>query len=231
MTRNDRKRIEHHLLGEAGHVLRNQLWKIMASAQLLLRSRDLSRSDARLVDRIDSAAHRLANTVRDLRDEALARSGIPMPITPAPTHMRLIADEALVEAKVDNPDRWIVDRAGGDGTADWDHARVVQLLSNLLAHALGRSSEATPVSFAWWGDDDEVVVEIEYQPECAGGEHEWTLSLSVAREIAVAHGGDLRMSDSSAGRLFTVALPRTMAARADGVRHAPRRPGFEGRTA
>jgi signal transduction histidine kinase len=191
MTRNDRKRIEHHLL----------------------------------------PAHHLANTVRDLLDEALARSGIPMPITPAPTHMRLVADEALVEAKVDNPDRWIVHRASGDGTAEWDHDRVVQLLSNLLAHALGRSSEATPVFFAWWGEEDEVVIEIEYEPETGGGDREWTLGLSVAQTIAVAHGGDLRTSDSSAGRLFTVALPRTMAARADGVRHAPRRTELEGRTA
>jgi signal transduction histidine kinase len=76
-----------------------------------------------------------------------------------------------------------------------------------------------------------VVIEIEYDPERAGGEREWTLGLSIAREIARAHGGDLAMSDSSSGRLFRVALPRTSAARAEGGRHAAKRPELEGRTA
>ncbi|HET9595584.1 MAG TPA: HAMP domain-containing sensor histidine kinase [Anaeromyxobacteraceae bacterium] len=183
----------------------------MASAHLL-RSRALSASDARLVDRIDAAAHRMAHTVRDLLDEALARSGIPMPVSAAATDMRLIADEALLEAKIDNPDRWIVHGAAGDGAAEWDHDRIVQLLSNLLAHALDESSDAAPVSFAWWGEDDEVVVEIEYDPERAGREREWTLGLSVAREIARAHGGDVAMSDSSSGAVFSVALPRSAGA-------------------
>src|SRR5919197_197223 len=217
MTKN-RERIEHHLLSEAGHALRGPLWTIMASAQLLLRSRDLSASDARLVDRIDSAAHRLAHTVRDLLDEALARSGIPMPLTPVATDMRLIADEALLDAKVDNPDRWIIHGGAGDGAAGWDHDRVLQLLSNLLAHALDQSSEATPVSFAWWGEDDQVVIEIEYDPERAVNARQWTLGLSIAREIARAHGGDLEVSDSSAGRLLRATLPRAIAVRAGGRR-------------
>ena len=145
-----------------------------------------------------------------------------MPLTPVATDMRLIADEAVLEAKVDNPDRWIIHGGAGDGAAEWDHDRVLQLLSNLLAHALDQSSEATPVSFAWWGEDDEVVLEIEYDPEGAGGEREWTLGLSIAREIARAHGGDLEVSDSSSGRLLRVTLPRAIAVRAGGRREAGR---------
>jgi signal transduction histidine kinase len=196
------------LLGEAGDALRAPLWTIMASAQLLLRSRDLSASDARLVDRIGEVAHRLAHTVRDVREEALARTGIRMALAPAATHMRLIADEVLVDAKVDLRDRWIIDGGAEDGIVEWDHDRVVQLLSNLLTHALDRSSGATPVSFAWWGEGDEMVIEIEYDPECAAGRREWTLGLSVAREIALGHGGDLSMIDSRSGRLLRVVLPR-----------------------
>ncbi len=202
--------LDHHLLGEPGRDLRRSLWTILVSAQLLLRSPELSPRDARLADRIDAAAHRLARLARDLVDEALAASGLEMPLTPVATDMCDLAQQAIVEAKIDNPDRWIMQASAGDGAAEWDHDRVPQLLSNLLSHALDHGRDGSPVSFAWWGDADEIVVEIEYDPDTdtAGREPEWTLGLSVAREIARAHGGELAVRDMPSGRLFRVALPR-----------------------
>ena len=216
------RRLEHHLLGEAGDAIRQPLWTIMASAQILLKSRDLTPRDARLVDRIDESAHRLARVVQDLLDHALAEVGVAMPLVPHATDMRRLAQEALVEARIDHPNRWIAHAGGGDGAGEWDHDRVLQLLSNLLAHALERSSDASPVSFAWWGEEDEVVVEIEYAPDDPGAEPELRLGVAIAREIARAHGGDLEVSGASPGVLLSVVLPRHAASKVEGGRSRSR---------
>jgi signal transduction histidine kinase len=226
------KRLEHHLLDEAGDALRQPLWTIMASAQVLLRSRDLTPRDARLVDRIDESAHRLARVVRDLFDHALADVGVAMPLVARPTDMRRLSKEALVEARIDHPARWIAHTGGGDGAGEWDHDRVLQLLSNLLAHALERSSDASPVSFAWWGEEDEVVVEIEYAPDDPDAQREMRLGVAIAREIARAHGGELRVTEASPGVLLSVVLPRHASPnRGGGPRSRDRRPLEEEREA
>jgi signal transduction histidine kinase len=218
------ERLEHHLLGELGDALRKPLWTIMASAQVLLKSRDLTPRDARLVDRIDANAHRLARLARDLLDHALADVGVAMPLVPRATDMRRLAEEALVEARIDHPGRWIARASGGDGAGEWDHDRVLQLLSNLLAHALERSSDASPVSFAWWGKEDEVVVEIEYAPDDSAARREVRFGVAIARQIARAHGGSLEVSEGSPGVLLTVVLPRHPAPGTEGRarrRHCP----------
>jgi signal transduction histidine kinase len=226
------KRLEHHLLDEAGDAMRQPLWSIMASAQVLLKSRDLAPRDARLVDRIDESAHRLARVVRDLFDHALAEVGVAMPLVPRATDLRRLSKEALVEARIDHPNRWIAHASGGDGAGEWDHDRVLQLLSNLLAHALERSSDASPVSFAWWGEEDEVVVEIEYAPDVPGAQGEMRLGVTIAREIARAHGGDLQVSEVSPGVVLSVVLPRHASPnRGGGSRSRDRRPVEEAREA
>jgi signal transduction histidine kinase len=208
MNKTAGKRLESHLLGEVGDAIRKPLWTIMASAQVLLKSRDLTPRDARVVDRIDANAHRLARIVGDLLDHALGDVGVRMPLAPRATDMRRIAEEALLEARIDHPDRWIALVSGGDGSGHWDHDRVVQLVSHLLEHALGRSSKGTPVSFTWRGEEGEVVIEIEYAPNSAGARREIGLGVGVARHIARAHGGDLGVGETSAGVLLTVVLPR-----------------------
>jgi signal transduction histidine kinase len=194
----------------------------MASAQVLLKSRDLTPRDARLVDRIDESAHRLARVVQDLFDHALAEVGVAMPIVPHATDMRRLAQEALVEAGIDHPDRWIAYASGGDGAGEWDHDRVLQLLSNLLAHALERSSDATPVSFTWRGEEDEVVVEIEYAPDPPDAQGEQRLGVAITREIARAHGGELQVSEVPQGVLLSVVLPRQASPKVEGGRSRSR---------
>ena len=221
------ERLEHHLLCEVGDALRKPLWTIMASAQVLLKSRDLTPRDARLVDRIDANAHRLARLARDLLDHALADAGVAMPLVPRATDMRRLAEEALVEARIDHPGRWIARARGGDGAGEWDHDRVLQLLSNLLAHALERSSDASPVSFAWWGEEDEVVVEIEYAPDDSGARREVRFGVAIARQIARAHGGSLEVSEASPGVLLTVVLPRHPAPGTEGRARRRHRPAVE----
>ncbi|MFL5264052.1 MAG: sensor histidine kinase [Anaeromyxobacteraceae bacterium] len=216
------KRLAHHLLDEAGDAIRQPLWTIMASAQVLLKSRDLTPRDARLLDRIDESAHRLARVVGDLFDHALADVGVAMPLVPGATDMRRLAKEALVEARIDHPNRWIAHASGGDGAGEWDHDRVLQLLSNLLAHALERSSDASPVSFAWWGEEDDVAIEIEYAPDDPGAQREMRLGVAIAREIARAHGGDLQVSEVSPAVVLSVVLPRQISSTEGGGRSRSR---------
>jgi signal transduction histidine kinase len=127
--------------------------------------------------------------------------------------MSVIAEEAVTEAKINNPGRWIKRSSAGSGAGEWDHDRVLQLVSNLLAHALERSARDSPVSFAWSGTAHGVLVEVEYEPDALCGERDMGLGLSVARHIALAHGGDIRVGETSAGARLTVDLPRRIPAR------------------
>jgi len=207
--------IEQHLLTGTGDEMRRSLWTIMASARLLLRSRDLAGRNHRLVERIDGSAQRLMHIVRDLLDEALAHTGLAMPLSPAATDMRVIAEEAVTEAKINNPGRFIERSGVGSGAGEWDHDRVLQLVSNLLAHALDRSSESTAISLAWSGTAHGVFVEVDYEPDAPAADRDIGLGLSVARRIALAHGGDIRKSHTSSAARLRVDLPRLIPVRAE----------------
>ncbi|MFL5391414.1 MAG: sensor histidine kinase [Myxococcales bacterium] len=91
---------------------------------------------------------------------------------------------------------------------------MLQLVSNLLAHALDRSSETTAISLAWSGTAHGVFVEVDYEPDAPGADRDIGLGLSVARRIALAHGGDIRKSHTSSGTRLRVDLPRWIPVRA-----------------
>ncbi|MFL5454349.1 MAG: hypothetical protein ACJ78V_20715 [Myxococcales bacterium] len=108
-----------------------------------------------------------------------------------------------------------IERSGvGSGAGEWDHDRVLQLVSNLLAHALDRSSETTAISLAWSGTAHGVFVEVDYEPDAPGADRDIGLGLSVARRIALAHGGDIRKSHTSSAARLRLDLPRLIPVRA-----------------
>ena len=102
---------------------------------------------------------------------------------PRATDMRRVVEEALVEARIHHPDRWIAQRAEATGRRT-DHDRVAAApLSPPRARARTQL-QAAPVSFAWRGEEDEVVIEVEYAPDSAGARGRWasgSASLATSR--------------------------------------------------
>jgi signal transduction histidine kinase len=145
-------------------------------------------------------------------------------LSPRPGDIRALCRSAVAAVKIDHPDRWISHRLhrSGDGAGCWDADQVLQLLSALLEHALVRGSPHAPVSLEWRGSDEDVTVEVEYEPRSGSGDpgevgdHELGLGPLVASAIARAHGGLVEVSRTRFGSLrWTVRLPR-----AQGARHA-----------
>jgi K+-sensing histidine kinase KdpD len=72
------------------------------------------------------------------------------------------------------------------------------------------------------GEEDEVVVEIEYAPDPPDAQGEQRLGVAIAREIARAHGGELQVSEVPQGVLLSVVLPRQASPKVEGGRSRSR---------
>jgi signal transduction histidine kinase len=120
-----------------------------------------------------------------------------------------------------------------DGT--WDHDRLYEVLSNLLANALRHSDPESPVELLLDGSGDPVVLEVKnhgpaiapellpvlfepfrrsYEPKKRGDG--LGLGLFISKEFVVAHGGTIEARSDERATTFTVRLPRV-------APHGPRR--------
>jgi signal transduction histidine kinase len=135
-------------------------------------------------------------------------------------------DCVVAEARMAHPQRTVVLSREGDLKGHWDEMRLVQMLGNLLQNALHHSPGEAPVELCMRGNLEGVSVEVRYvsaplpeeerelvfEPFLRGkkaGGGELGLGLYVARQIAEAHGGRLRLeSCTTRGTNFTVWLPR-----------------------
>lgn len=131
----------------------------------------------------------------------------------------------MASVQLDHPERWITHRLhrARDGAGVWDNDQIFQLISTLLEHAVRRGARNAPVSLDWQGTEDEVVVEIEYEPRTSaaassiGADAELALGPLVATAIARAHGGTAELARTTWGGLrWAVRLPREAGPRALG---------------
>jgi signal transduction histidine kinase len=111
-------------------------------------------------------------------------------------------------------------RAGG---AEWDHDRLVQVVQNLVTNAVVHGARGTPVHVRIAVGRDAHTLEVENDGEPIS-EHEAKhlfhpfrrktkrgpglgLGLSIANQIASAHGGRISVRSHERGVVFTVQLP------------------------
>ena len=125
--------------------------------------------------------------------------------------------------------------ASGNFRGDWDTSRVSQALSNLIANVMQHGAESTPTVVTARGEADEVVVCIHnlgavitaedqrhiFDPfaRIVSAESERPLQSSIglglyiANQIALAHGGSIRVDSSvERGTTFELHLPRSLPA-------------------
>jgi two-component system sensor histidine kinase BaeS len=183
-------------------------------------------------DRIESLHHEtmhLARLVDDLQDLALADAG-QLDIDPQPIAVDILARRAAAAMEMRARERDVT--IAVDGPADLivlaDRTRAVQIITNLLANAVTHMLKPGEVRIAWRRSDAEAVVEVidkgvgiaaEELPRLfdrfyridvsrsrnTGGSG---LGLSIVRELAVAHGASLVVTDASiGGARFEVRFP------------------------
>jgi signal transduction histidine kinase len=212
-------------MGILGHDLRNPLGVIVIGVHQLLRKSPPGSADARLLERVDSAAGRMTRMIAELLDVTRAQRGGGIPVVPVAADMQRIARQVCDELEATHPGRPLLCEAHGDTAGEWDPDRVAQVLTNLLANALEHSPPDRPVQLTVTGVSDEVVVEVKnrgkpiptqllpmlfepFRRGTGGRSGGLGLGLYIVRELVTAHGGHIDVRSGEGGTVFVIRWPR-----------------------
>ena len=219
--------VRERFVAVLGHDLRNPLNAITIGAAGLLRHQ-LPEREAAGVLRIARAAERMARMIADIYEFAAVRL--------APTGLRLavqrsniaeLCNEVIEEMRLLHGSRAIVFQPREEVCGIWDRNRILRVLSNLLGNALTHSPLSSEVRVGVTLRGERVVVSVHndgepieaailpllFNPFARGGAavnkaDGLGLGLFIAREIALAHGGEIRVeSTAERGTCFTLELP------------------------
>jgi len=216
-----------------GHDIRNPLNTIRLSAELLVRSGQVSATSARP---IINAAARIQRLIELMIDFSRAQAASAMPLARAQGDLEKQFRSIVEETRARHPAVPVKFIAEGDFAGWWDEGRMGQLLSNLLENAIlyGAAGREITVSMSASIDQVNFSINNEGQPIAPedlprifdaahrGGAQQdkapegLGLGLYICREIVRAHNGSIGVrSDWQTGTTFTVNLPRVAPAAVD----------------
>lgn len=222
----EQERARNLLLGILGHDLRTPLSAIQLTAHHLknLNAGDVVASAASMLIR---SGARMRALLDDLTDFNRHRLGIGLHIAPAESDLRTVLEEEVQELRIAHPDRDIELAMIGDLRGNWDPGRLQQAISNLAVNALRYGSPGSTVRVSASGLDDEVVFAVAneggpiteselaslFDPLRRGPERppeggSLGLGLFICKEVARAHGGEIKVTSAAGTTTFTVRLPR-----------------------
>src|ERR1700679_1396577 len=217
------------LLGMLGHDMRGPLQVIQLTA------RYLSKADA-ATDVLTAAARLLKSSASlkvlldDLLDFNRTKLGLGITISPVPVDLVEAFSAEIEQLRGAHPGRSIGLEANGDVSGVWDINRLNQLLGNLVVNAIKYGAFSSPVRIVLDGLPAEVRFEVRnhgpkieqsmlaqiFEPLKRGSDNQFVsgsegsfgLGLYIAREIAMAHHGDISAKSDENETVFTVRLPR-----------------------
>jgi signal transduction histidine kinase len=217
------------LLGMLGHDMRGPLQVIQLTARYLSKA-DAATDVATAAARLLKSSASLKLLLDDLLDFNRTKLGLGITISPAPVDLAEAFLAEIAQLRVAYPGRSIVLEANGDASGVWDINRLNQLVGNLVANAIkyGAFSSSvrivlnalpTEVRFAVHNHgpkiEQSMLAQI-FEPLKRGLDHQLVaasdgsmgLGLYIAREIAIAHHGDISAKSDENETVFTVRLPR-----------------------
>ncbi|MBC3954857.1 GAF domain-containing sensor histidine kinase [Pseudomonas triticifolii] len=218
--------LREQFIAVLGHDLRNPLFAINASAELLLRL-PLDDKGQQIVQHILTSGKRASQLVDDVLDFARGRlgHGIPLSIHDA-QGLDATLEHVVSEVQRVHPSRQIRSQIGTLELIRCDHERIAQLLSNLVSNAISHGDAASPVDVVALVDGGSFLLSVTNQgapiPESVMGQlfqpysrpvtdepqAGLGLGLYIASQIAVAHGGTLEVcSTRERGTTFTFSMP------------------------
>ncbi len=223
-------------LAVLGHDLRGPLSGIEMSAMLLAKAGLSDEARQRAAARIKRASRDMNRLITDLLEYTRTRLGAGIPIDRSACDLGPVCEASLEDIRAGNPEQQFVQQVSGDLCLQADAARMQQALSNLLSNAVQHGSHRSPVTLTAVGEVDAVVLKVinsgepipsgalaaifeplVQAPSASSEAHERSktslgLGLFIVREIVLAHGGTISVESSiSAGTVFTIRLPRTVA--------------------
>ena len=218
------------LLGMLGHDMRSPLQTIQATATYIS-ALNAGASVSEAASRLIRSGARMQAFLDDLLDFNRTRLGLGINIAPTTIDLAEIFADELAQIRAAHPGHRLDLEVRGDSKGVWDGRRLQQLLSNLVLNAIKYGAPDAPVRVAVTGDETEVRLEVRnsgaaiepavleqlFAPLKRGPQHENSstsdvslgLGLYIAREIAIAHGGQIEARSGNAETVFAVRLPRS----------------------
>ncbi len=217
--------LREQFIAVLGHDLRSPIAAVQGAAHLLAREPQTPRAQ-KVIGLLEETATRMGRLVNDLLDLARGRLAGGLDLTrDAGVPLAPIIDQVVAETRAAYPDRDLRVTCTLDRPVPVDHARLGQLLSNLLNNAVVHGAPDQPievralleadgalrVSVANAGAPIPVDVQTQlFRPYYRGvGRHNKGLGLGlyIAAQIAQAHGGTLNVTSDAAGTVFTFHMP------------------------
>jgi phosphoserine phosphatase RsbU/P len=224
--------LTEQLIGIVSHDLRNPLNAVLLGTHLL-RARELSANDARVVARIASSAERANRLVAELLDFTQARLGGGLRVEPRQVDLQATVLECVEELRLAWHGRMIAVNERGSGFVELDPDRLAQVIGNLASNALTYGAVEQPITITSSLADDRVAISVHnhgrpiptallpqiFEPLRRGdhsvklGSRSIGLGLYIVRQIATAHGGSVTVSSNEQdGTTFLLDIPRAIAA-------------------
>jgi signal transduction histidine kinase len=214
-----------------GHDLRSPLAATATAGMYLSRAGGFEDRVQQIGVRVKRSAATMNGMVNDLLGLARTQLGDGIPIQRRNCDLLEMGQWAIEDANAANPSASFTLNAIGELMGSFDQARLQQLLTNLANNAAQYGEAGKPILVDLAGEHDRVSIIVRNQgaaippelipklfnslvqlPEQEGHNRprgSLGLGLYIAKQIAVAHGGDIEVvSDASAGTVFTATIPR-----------------------
>ncbi len=215
--------LREQFIAVLGHDLRNPLAAVAAGTRMLVKHPERA---AEIAGHIQRSIARMAGLIDNVMDFAKGRLGGGLTLdTHRSSPMAPVLLQVIQEAQSAHPDRSIEAELLLEEPVTCDHARIGQVLSNLLGNALTHGACATPIhvrasareglfelSVANAGEPiPAATLATLFQPFVRGtaksGQQGLGLGLYIAAEIARGHGGTMTATSTPAQTCFTLRMP------------------------
>jgi two-component system OmpR family sensor kinase len=224
-------------LADASHELRTPLAAISGYTELVQRRRDeLPPEIAHAMSRVESESARMTQLVEDML--LLARLDEGRPLERDTVDLSQLAVDAVSDAHIAGPDhKWLLELPDEPVTVAGDHARLQQVLANLLANSRTHTPAGTSVTTALAAESDggAVLSVVDDGPGIPAGQQpeiferfvrgdssrsrrdgSTGLGLAIVSAVVRAHRGSIDLRSVPGQTAFTVRIPGTQPAHNNG---------------
>lgn len=223
-----RTALGYRMIAMVGHDLRTPLSAIAAGLETLREEPELTGTGRMVLERLARSTAWMSTMVAQLLDLSAIRHDGALAVYPEPGSLRDLVLERVDELRISHPQRVILLDIDGDDEALFDPVALGQVVVNLVSNALEHGYLDSPVEVRLAADDQKWQLTVRNRGEpiplneqesifepfvrkTRGPGSGLGLGLFISREIARAHGADLRLQSTAADTVFTLLLP-----------HAPR---------
>jgi signal transduction histidine kinase len=217
-------------LGMLGHDMRSPLQTIQMTASYLA-ALNAGTAVSEAASRMIRSGVRIQALVDDLVDFNRTKLGMGIHIAPTDVDLATLFDNELGQLRAAYPHRRLELNVTGDTRGFWDGLRLARVLANLVINAIKYGASDTPVRVVVSGKDADVCFEVRntgsaiegstleqlFEPLKRAPEHQnpdsdnsLGLGLYISREIAKAHGGEIKARSEDTEIVFAVRLPRCL---------------------